>query len=103
MVTYNATPIKAQSLRVASFYDLPDIFPNSAKIRCCPYLNNVVEQDYRRIKFRVQPMLGFKTFYNARHVLTGIELLQKIVKGQFCLPAHFRSSFHSIWRTALTS
>jgi transposase-like protein len=32
---------------------------NPVKIRCCPYLNNVVEQDHRRIKARVQPMLGF--------------------------------------------
>ena len=30
-------------------------------IRCCQYLNNVVEQDHRRVKGRLQPMLGFKT------------------------------------------
>ena len=56
---------------------------NPVKIRTCPYLNNIVEQDHRHIKFRVQPMLGFKKFYNARRVLTGIELMQKIHKGQF--------------------
>ena len=39
---------------------------NPVKIRCCQYLNNVVEQDHRRVKGRLQPMLGFKTFYNAR-------------------------------------
>jgi transposase-like protein len=65
---------------------------NPVKIRCCPYLNNVVEQDHCRIKFRVQPMLGFKAFYNARRVLIGIELLHKIIKGQFRVPAHFRES-----------
>ena len=32
------------------------------RMRCCHYLNNVVEQDHRRIKSRVQPMLGFKKF-----------------------------------------
>jgi transposase-like protein len=26
---------------------------NLVKIRCCPYLNNIVEQDHRRIKFRL--------------------------------------------------
>ena len=36
------------------------------QIRNCPYLNNVVEQDHRRVKSRVSPMLGFKRFFNAR-------------------------------------
>ena len=39
---------------------------NPVKIRCCQYLNNVVEQDHRRVKGRLRSMLGFKTFYNAR-------------------------------------
>ena len=60
---------------------------NPVKIRCCQYLNNIVEQDHRRIKFRVQPMLGFKKFYNARRVLMGIELMQMIHKGQFHMTA----------------
>ena len=58
---------------------------NPVKIRCCSYLNNMVEQDHRRIKWRVQPMLGFKKFHNARRVLIGIELMQMIHKGQFNL------------------
>ena len=56
---------------------------NPVKIRTCAYLNNVVEQDHRRIKSRIAPMLGFKKFYNARRVLIGIEFMQKIHKGQF--------------------
>jgi hypothetical protein len=47
------------------------------------YLNNVVEQDHRRIKSRVQPMLGFKKFYNARRVIIGIEFVNKVHKDQF--------------------
>lgn len=58
---------------------------NAVKIRSCQYLNNIVEQDHRRIKARVQPMLGFKKFYNARRVLIGIEFMQKIHKGQYNL------------------
>ena len=58
---------------------------NAVKIRCCHYLNNIVEQDHRRIKARLQPMLGFKTFYNARRVLIGIEFMQKMHKGQYDL------------------
>ena len=43
-------------------------------IRCCQYLNNVVEQDHRWVKGRLRPMLGFKAFYNARRVIIGIKL-----------------------------
>ena len=56
------------------------------KIRCCQYLNNVVEQDHLRVKGRLRSMLGFKTFYNARRVIIGIELAQKIHKRQFAIP-----------------
>jgi transposase-like protein len=76
---------------------------NPVQIRSCQYLNNIVEQDHRRVKFRVQPMLGFKSFYNARRVLIGIELMQKIVKGQFRVPAPLGHNFASIWRTAIAS
>jgi hypothetical protein len=34
-------------------------------------------------------MLGFKRFFNARRVLAGIELVNKIIKGQFGLPESF--------------
>jgi transposase-like protein len=58
---------------------------NPVRIRCCPYLNNIVEQDHRRIKFRLQPMLGFKNVYNARRVIADIELAQKIHKWQYAI------------------
>ena len=44
-----------------------------------------MEQDHRRIKQRLYPMLGLKNFENARVVIRGIELAQKIRKGQFDL------------------
>src|SRR5689334_13400840 len=34
--------------------------PRPLRIRSSKYLNNVVEQDHRRIKHRIRPMLGFK-------------------------------------------
>ena len=40
--------------------------PKPVKVRCCQYLNNIVEQDHRRVKLRLQPMLGFKSFYITR-------------------------------------
>jgi hypothetical protein len=59
---------------------------NPLKIRCCKYLNNIVEQDHRRVKFRVSAMLGFKSFRNPRIVIAGIELIQKLRKGQYGVP-----------------
>ena len=35
------------------------------------------------------PMLGFKRFFNARRVLGGVDLVHKIIKGQFDLPESF--------------
>jgi transposase-like protein len=53
------------------------------KIRTSKYLNNLIEQDHRKVKQRVYPMLGFKNFRNATVTLSGIELVQMIRKGQF--------------------
>ncbi len=36
------------------------------KIRQCKYLNNIIEQDHRRIKRLTRSMLGFKNFYAAQ-------------------------------------
>ncbi|MBR9910618.1 MAG: IS6 family transposase [Gammaproteobacteria bacterium] len=52
------------------------------KIRQCKYLNNIVEQDHRRIKRRCRAMLGFKNFHAAQKTLAGIELIHMIKKGQ---------------------
>jgi transposase-like protein len=76
---------------------------NPVKIRSCKYLNNIVEQDHRRIKSRVQPMLGFKKFYNARRVLIGVELLQKLYKGQYRVPRSFGHTLDAIWNNVLAA
>jgi transposase-like protein len=41
------------------------------------------EPDHRGVKRRVNPMLGFKSFANARVVIAGIELAQKIRKRPY--------------------
>jgi putative transposase len=51
-------------------------------IRQVKYLNNVVEQDHRAIKRITRPMLGFKDFCCARIILSGIEVMHMIRKGQ---------------------
>ncbi len=53
------------------------------KVRCSKYLNKVVEQDHRRVKQRIGPMLGFKRFETAAITIRGIELAEKIKKVQF--------------------
>ncbi len=53
------------------------------KVRASKYLNNLIEQDHRRVKQRIYPMLGFKNFANATTTISGIELIQKIRKDQF--------------------
>ena len=57
--------------------------PRRVKVRSSQYLNNLVEQDHRRVKQRIRPMLGFKRFDNAVVTISGIELAEKIKKGQF--------------------
>lgn len=54
-------------------------------VRQVKYLNNIVEQDHRAIKRVTRPMLGFKSFRAASNVLTGIELMHMIRKGQFAI------------------
>ncbi|MDH6153450.1 MULTISPECIES: IS6 family transposase [Paraburkholderia] len=52
------------------------------KLRLVKYLNNIVEQDHRAIKRRTRPMMGFKDFRCARIILSGIETMHMIRKGQ---------------------
>jgi hypothetical protein len=48
-------------------------------------------------------MLGFRRFYNARRVIAGVELAQKIYKGQFAVPVAFGSNAAAIWRRVLAA
>jgi transposase-like protein len=74
---YAATHTAIDELREAA------LLPQNVIVRTSKYLNNLIEQDHRRVKQRVYPMLGFKRFANAAVTISGIELAQKIKKGQF--------------------
>jgi transposase-like protein len=54
----------------------------SIRIRQSVYLNNHIEQDHRAVKRRVRPMLGFKLVNSARAILSGIEMVHMMRKGQ---------------------
>jgi IS6 family transposase len=58
--------------------DLPD----SCTLRQCKYLNNVVEQDHRFVKRRVNSGLGFGSFHTAQRTWQGYEAMPMIRKGQ---------------------
>ena len=52
------------------------------ELRPVKYLNNIVEQDHRRVKRLVNPGLGFGSFNSARRTLKGYEAMAMIRKGQ---------------------
>ena len=45
----------------------------------------------------------FKTFYNARRVIIGIELAQKIHKRQFAIPITLQSNPAVTWRHVMAA
>jgi len=77
----------------------------SVEVRTCKYLNNLIEQDHRRVKQRYYPMLGFKNFNNAAVTLSGIELAQKIKKEQFDRSSISREGMlvQQVWEAVLAA
>jgi transposase-like protein len=63
------------------------ILPPSVSVRTNRYLNNLVEQDHRKVKQRVRPRLGFKRFEFATITVSGIEFVHQIKKDQFDVSA----------------
>ena len=59
------------------------VLPAQTLVRVSKYLNKMIEQDHRKASQRCYPILGFKIFGNAEVTLSGIELANKIKKGQF--------------------
>ncbi len=85
----NAAPAKITldgyeaSHRAVAELKAEGVLPFGVEVRTSRYLNNLIEQDHRRVKQRYYPMLGFKRIANAAVTLSGIELAQKIRKGQY--------------------
>jgi transposase, IS6 family len=52
------------------------------KHRPVQYLNNIIEQDHRAIKRRVNAKQGFRAFAAARRTVDGYEAMHRIRKGQ---------------------
>jgi transposase, IS6 family len=56
--------------------------PSHTQLRQCKYLNNIIEQDHRFIKRRVNPGLGFFSFNTGRRTISGYAAMNVIRKGQ---------------------
>jgi transposase-like protein len=52
-------------------------------VRSSKYLNNLVEQDHRGVKSRLDPRLGLRRFRTVAIAMAGVELLPRIKKGLF--------------------
>jgi len=81
------------------------ILPAKLLVRTNRHLNNLIEQDHRRVKQRVRPMLGFKCFAHAVITISGIELVHQIKKGQFDLSGLCPPQFcmPQIWEAGLAA
>ena len=80
------------------------LLPENTTLRSSKYLNNLIEQDHRNIKSRVNVMLGFKRFKNAAITIAGIELMHRIRKGQFNLAARFKeAAAPAVWKAVLSA
>src|SRR5215471_1140344 len=81
------------------------VLPAELRVRTSKYLNNLIEQDHRRVKQRVRPMLGFKRFAHAAITLSGIELVHQIQKGQFAVSALCSSGTRTpqVWEAVLAA
>jgi transposase-like protein len=81
------------------------MLPPQVLVRTSKYLNNLIEQDNRRAKQRVYPILGFKMFGNAAVTISGVELAHKVKKGQFdtsgLRPAQARAE--ELWQAVLAA
>jgi transposase-like protein len=73
----------AASHRAVTELKADGTLPAGVGLRSSKYLNNMIEQDHRRVKQRIRPMLGFKNFDSAAVTISGIELVEKIKKNQF--------------------
>ena len=75
------------------------------RVRSSQYLNNLIEQDHRRVKQRVRPMLGFNRFDHAALTIGGIELAEKIKKRQFKTGkfGNRKASMSELWTAALAA
>jgi len=70
----------ALRLRIAAVREMRThgLLPKATKLCSSKYLNNLIEQDHRGIKFRTLAMLGLKNIESAVIAIAGVELFRRI-------------------------
>ncbi|MFL9935186.1 IS6 family transposase [Paraburkholderia sp. RL18-103-BIB-C] len=95
----------AASHRAVREMKADQFLPADTTLRSSKYLNNLIEQDHRNIKSRVNAMLGFKRFRDAAITISGVELMHRIRKRQFNL-ARLRlkdTTAPAVWKAVLSA
>ena len=59
-----------------------EAMPEGCKLRQSKYLNNIIEQDHRGVKRRINAGLGFGSFQTAERTIRGYEVMHMYRKGQ---------------------
>ena len=57
-------------------------WPPHLVLRQNKYLNNIIEQDHRRVKWKMNHAMGYHNILNAWATTTGVEIMHMIRKGQ---------------------
>jgi transposase-like protein len=93
----------AASHRAVREMKIDGLLPGDTKARSSKYLNNLVEQDHRRIKCRTTVMLCFKRFRSAAITISGIEFTHRTRKAQFnlCALRLSETTAPSVWNAVL--
>ncbi len=58
------------------------LLPERCRLRQSQYINNLIEQDHRFMKWQIRPGLGFGSFPTAYKAIQGYEVMNMIRKGQ---------------------
>ena len=58
------------------------LLPEKCRLRQSQYMNNIIEQDHRFMKWQIRPGLGFGSYATACKTIQGYEVMNMIRKGQ---------------------
>ncbi len=87
-------PVEVTTDRVPAYPRVIDELIPTAMHNTVQYANNRVEADHGRLKARLQPMRGLKTFRSARTLASGHAFVQNLRRGHYDIatdaPAHHR-------------
>ncbi|MBT5953798.1 IS6 family transposase, partial [bacterium] len=57
-------------------------WPKQCKLRQNKYMNNIIEQDHRTVKWKMNHAMGYHTMWHATTTITGVETMHMLRKGQ---------------------